>query len=240
MAVSMRPVNLDTRPDILATHRGQGTDARALDVFEGHLRQSARNEDLRADKRREADTQLLRETAAATLAVFEAIDLEAEGERVEVQREIDVAHRDNAGDHTRTAAVVNLTRLRESENVGELRGICEAAARAGDRACQEAVAIVRPRLEKMSAAQLGLSRSHSGPTQMTSPAFQLLCALPRIVGDKSKQKLDAVEARRQERRRQVLSAAGSIDPALPQLIKTTALRATVQTGQVEGTSFQRK
>lgn len=220
-------LTLDTRPDVIATFKRQGTEASAIAVFERHLHEERRIRDLRAELQPAAERQALEETATATADVLRALDLATEAERRQVVAEIDVEEKGHAGAHVTTAAAVNLVRLRESDSPDEVRALLASARRAGPLVFDEALAIVRPRVRQEAARETGLKRSASGAPSVTSPWFVLLCELGAPGAPDARRRLDAVAARHAERKRQVLAAAAAVHADLPRLIQTAALRAAI-------------
>jgi hypothetical protein len=221
----LEPVGLDTRADTLRTLASQGVEG--IPVLEGLLEQEARLAELRPDLQQARRTGLLEETAGALRDVLRGIDAEAEAERGQVQRQIDAEAQAAAGSHLQTAAVVNLARLRETTDVAEIRTILDGARRAGAAAFAEAVAIVRPRLERMASGELGLPRTVAGSPTQARGAFALLCELPHLTALDAQRRLANVTHRHEQRKARVLDAAGRIAMELPLLIRRALTRPDV-------------
>jgi hypothetical protein len=220
---------LDNRGAVLKALGAQGLDSTGDAVLRNFLQREARVGDLRDELQPAALDSLLRETGAELVDLQKTIRLEAASERNRVAQLIEGEARQREGQHVSAADAVDFMRLRESHDVNELRQILDGARRAGDAAFSQALAIVKPRLQKMAGSQLGITRAVVGPTALTSAAFTLLCELPRLGRLDAQSRLDVVDRRRDARLRLVLDAAGRMHPRLPQVVQ--AIEADAQRTQ---------
>jgi hypothetical protein len=217
---------LDTRADVVATYKAQGTDDRGIKVFETQLMQEHPIRRLRKELQPPAERALLKETAYGIADVWRALDAERDATLRRTDGQIAEERRANVGAHLKTADAINVARLRESEDVGEVRQILSAAQQAGKSVFDEAVAIIRPRVQRLAAAETGLRRSlGSSPSQVTSGWFSLLCELSAPSAPSDRQRLDAVTEHYDEQKRRLLACAAAVHPDLPRLIQQAVLRA---------------
>jgi hypothetical protein len=223
---------LDTRPAVIEAYLRQDLDPRVGDALTAFLTAEDSVSHLRDEFQPKAIDAALRETAEAILPARQTIRAEALAEHSRVQRESDAALARTDGAHATTAGQVNLVRLRESVDVTEMRALLNSARRAGPVALAEAVAIAKPRLQKLAADSTGISRTVAGSPQLTSGWFALLCELPHLGATDAQSQLAAVDRRRDERLRLVMAACAAVHPRLPQII--VELEATAERPQVDG------
>jgi hypothetical protein len=231
MTVVYRRGGLDTRADVLQALGRQGLDSTADAVLRNFLAREHRASDLRNELQPAAFDALLRETGIELVDVRNAIRLGADADRWRVQDEIEAETRRRDSVST-AAAAVDFVRLRESFDIGELRQLIDSARRAGPSALDQAIAIVKPRLQKMAGAEMGISRAASGAPTLTSGAFMLLNELPHLGRLDGQARLDAVDRRRDAALRLVMDAAGAMHPRLPAVVQQ--IEAEVKRTQIKG------